>query len=450
MPKTMPKTMPKNQETLAQARHALEYLRNLTPGQRGELSPGRLVEALGCGVTRAGPVGVLLKYLGVRVRRGKRHTYTNVTDQQVDEALTALTVLEQPLPPPPPAPPPAPPPPPPVVGSTPATIEGYKRHVRELGNRVAGLEATLADRSLLADMLRDTVERVGPFEAPELAHALDASKTITAVLALGDWHIGELIRAVETEGLNEYDHAIAGRRLTRIILTFLEWIEVQRHAYTIDECVVIGLGDMIGGGIHEELRIYEEFAPPVQAVKAGYMLAWALERLSKDFPRVRASLLCADNHGRITKKVFSSGRGEWSLGYVVNAIAQVRLERIENVTIDNIIGIKHVVDVAGKGFLIEHGNDYVSQLGRPHYGITRGEGREAKRRMCSDAPSFNYMMMGHWHEPAIYGEILVNGALCGTTPYDVSKGRYSVPCQCAMLVHPHYGIFNWMPVFGND
>lgn len=91
-----------------------------------------------------------------------------------------------------------------------------------------------------------------------------------------------------------------------------------------------------------------------------------------------------------------------------------------------------------------------SWMGIPHYGIQRATGREALRRMNTDK-GFNYFSIGHWHVPSFNQKlILINGSLSGTSEFDHACGRHSDPCQCAYLVHPHYGVFNFTPFVRKD
>jgi hypothetical protein len=39
----------------------------------------------------------------------------------------------------------------------------------------------------------------------------------------------------------------------------------------------------------------------------------------------------------------------------------------------------------------------------------------------------------------------MNGSLSGTTEFDHSCGRHAAPAQTSFLVHPKYGIFDFVP-----
>lgn len=322
---------------------------------------------------------------------------------------------------------------------------------RELADTRAALdkaEFELDSREVLVKTLQHTIERVGPAPLKVNPDFGKGRKPITCVLSIGDWHVGANQKASEVEGLNKYNWKICQSRVGTIVKVLLEWVECQRKSYAIEECYVLGLGDLINGLIHEELNIYNEFEPPVQAVKAGHLLTSLCKELASYFKKVSVYSLATDNHSRITKKPFAAGRGLWSFGYIVNEIAKIALEATPNVDVHNIESIKRVVDIAGWKWLIQHGNDIKSA---GFWGITNAMERrravEAIIRMNNPHIAFDYMMQAHYHIPYEIGNILGNGSLIGTTTYDHANGRFARPCQMAGLVHPDHGLFNKITIW---
>jgi hypothetical protein len=267
-------------------------------------------------------------------------------------------------------------------------------------------------------------------------------KAVTPVLALSDWHIGEIIEPDETEGFGEYNYRIAEQRIFDVVDGFLRWVGVQRSAYNISSCVVLGLGDYVSGDIHRELIATNEFPLPVQTAKAGLLLGEVLHRLSAHFDVVRVMEVGADNHGRLTRKPQSKQKALNNMSFLVHTIANTRVEKCKNVFPVAAWGMKMVTDIGGWKFLLEHGDNYRGWMGIAYYSIARGTGREALKRMNTDK-TFHYQCMGHWHVPAfVEGRTLINGSLSGTSEYDHANGRYSEPSQIAFMVHPEHGVFN--------
>lgn len=280
-----------------------------------------------------------------------------------------------------------------------------------------------------------------PFKAQS-----NGSKHVVGVaLKLSDWHIGERIKADETEGLNAYNYSIAERGLRGIIGNLLKWVDTHRHGYRIDDLAVFCEGDYVSGDIHEELRVTNEFPLPVQAAYAGLLLGEALAILAGHFRTVTVYEIGADNHGRLTKKPQAKEKTTNNMNYVVYTIANARIRALKNVHITQATGSKIVATFMGKRFLIEHGDNVRSQMGIPFYGFNRTLGREAMRRMDSKR-GFDYWSIGHFHVPTILEwRTLVNGSLSGTSEYDHQAGRHAEPAQMAFLVDPKHGVFNVTP-----
>lgn len=331
-----------------------------------------------------------------------------------------------------------------VVPTSPSEREAHLRR------EVQRLNADVTKLLDLRGLLTETAERVAAAVTVATPPALvvrsgkSAHRTpFSAVLQLSDWQIGERISASETSGFGEYNWAIAQRRIAMIVAKFREWIETHRAHFNIPELVVLAEGDFVSGDIHRELSVTNEFPVPVQIARAGLLLGRAVSELSQAFENVRLVEIGGDNHGRYQPKPQFKQKAANNASYLVYTIANQFLAEHANVTPTMPDGFQTRVEIAGKQFLCEHGDNVKAVMGIPYYGMARHKGREAQRRMA-DHLYYDYMALGHWHVPAIIeGNILVNGSLCGTTEYDHGFGRHAHPAQVSFLVHPKWGIFDW-------
>lgn len=333
----------------------------------------------------------------------------------------------------------------------------------ETGQRVANVEQYLRDRLVatehelkairsklggmeeFASKIRDVVRPIKPCVWQTRGRSKGRHE-IAPVLLLGDWHIGEVIRENETESLNKYNSQVARDGLERIICAFLDWVECNRSVYDMPECAIIGLGDWISGEIRDELRVTAEFPSPVQAVKAGQLLAEAIGTIAGHFKTVSVYEVGGDNHGRMTKRPRAKRKAEDNLGYVVYSIANAMLRKCKNVLLMPTEGMKMLVHVNGIPMLCEHGDNVRAWMGVPWYGINREVGREATRRM--NDLRFRYLVTGHWHTPCFLEDrIIVNGSLSGTSEYDHACGRFARPCQVGFMVSARHGVFDFTPFY---
>lgn len=325
-----------------------------------------------------------------------------------------------------------------------------RRANTNLETRITELSRALGEQRELGDMIRGAVVAAQPLPFIWIPpkKSLGKGQDVAAVIKFSDWHIGEVVSEIETEGFGVYNFAIARRRLFGIIEAFLGWVETLRNGYNINECVVLGEGDYISGDIHRELSVTNEFPVPVQTAKAGILLGEIISVLAAHFKKVTLYQVGADNHGRLEKKPQFKQKFQNSYSYLVNVIAEQYLARHENVKVVTPGAIKALVNICGWRFLVSHGDTVKSWMGIPYYGIERDRAREATKRMNTDK-TFHYESIGHWHCPGfVSGNIMINGSLSGTNEFDHGCGRHAPPSQVAFLVHPKHGAFNFVPFKG--
>lgn len=333
-----------------------------------------------------------------------------------------------------------------------------RREVERLQQRLKQAQEGSGYIQELFDQLTANVAAIEPLPPQPFNSGNAADAEMAAVLKLSDWHIGAVTKGSETQGFGEFNWELAQERVAYIGQKFLGWIETHRRSFNIPKLYIFSEGDMISGDIHYELQVTNEFPAPVQAVKAGNLLASLVGTLAPHFAEIHLIEVNIDNHSRLTKKLQFAQGAENSWQYVVHGIANARLAQHGNINIVEAPGIRELVDVNGVKFLTEHGHVTKAWMGIPFYGIERQRGKEASKRMAAMLEAerrqsfvefqqqlgFDYMSIGHWHVPGIVsGNILINGCLPGTTEYDHASGRHAPPAQVSFLVHPRYKLFDW-------
>lgn len=318
---------------------------------------------------------------------------------------------------------------------------------KDLRRRVEGLKLEMGEHEAVFEAMRrefGSIELAGPsvFKPKRQRGKARVSSPVSAVLVLGDWHIGEKVEPDQIEDFNEFSWATAQKRTHYLSRQFINWVEVQRTATVVDELVVICVGDMISGDIHYELQVTNEFPSPVQSVRAGVLVAKTVAELAAHFKKVRVEFVTADNHSRLTKKPQWKEGGQNSYGYVVGWVVKERLATLKNVTVNLYCNVKTLVEIQGFKYLCMHGHNIKGWSGFPWYGADRQVAREAKARRKKPAKNFDKVIIGHFHSPMWTPDYIVNGSLSGTTELDHALGRESEPCQVAFLVHPRYGEMN--------
>lgn len=305
---------------------------------------------------------------------------------------------------------------------------------RSLAQQISVLKRRLGEALEFRDNLLANVKALVSAKPVKRKKKIEKSGgDVVAGIVLSDWHIGEIIRKEDMEGINKFDFEIAKKRISTLIRNFLDWIDVQRKAYTIDDLYVFCLGDFISGGIHDELVRTAEFPIPVQIAKAGELMVQVIKSFSGAFNRVYVEELIPDNHARLWVKRYFKQRGLSSYNYLLYGLVNSALEGYENIEFHLYESDKAVVDVKGMRVLIEHGDRVRGWVGIPYYGIEREEGKEARKRMVIE-DRYDLRLMGHFHT-CIIGtdwQWAINGSLTGMSELG---SMYVRPSQLSFLLH---------------
>lgn len=310
------------------------------------------------------------------------------------------------------------------------------------------LEEYKSEHGVLETFFREIKEHIIPIVPEPLFYKPRKTKVespCSVVMQISDTHMGEIQVASEIENFNEFNPEICRSRCLDYSKKVIDWTYVHRSGYNIDECVVLVLGDLISGSIHEELNNTNAYPPPVQAVESGILLSDQIALLAPHFPTVRVEFVVEDNHSRLQKKPQAKEAGLNSLNYVVGFIAKERLSRYKNIVFNTYPQLEAVVEVKGRRYLITHGHCIKSVMGIPHYGLDRKVGKEAVKRMnAPDTNKFHRIILGHFHTPMTTQYYWVGGSVSGTTAYDHSAGRHADPSQSSWLVNQSHGEFNYV------
>lgn len=270
-----------------------------------------------------------------------------------------------------------------------------------------------------------------------------SSAPCTHVLHLTDLHYGEVTKADEVEGFNEFSPEIAEARLKTLGSQIIKKTEVQREGYNVPHLHLLGTADYISGDIHHELRVTNAFPCPVQAVRCGYALGGLIAMFAPHFETVTADFITLDNHGRITPKYQSAEGGLNNWSYVVGEVVRQHVARLQNVKVRVHAKASALVPIGPEKYLIFHGHQMKGWAGKPYYGFDRRVAMEAVKRMGVIEHAFTKLVFGHFHTATNEKDWQLGGSLSGTTAFDHANGRHSKAHQTAWFVHQKHGEFDW-------
>jgi len=322
-----------------------------------------------------------------------------------------------------------------------------------LKERDKELEAYRKEHGKLASFFRQldaAIEPLKPLPSEYTPRKSTQKVSVAAVMHSTDGHHGAVQEASEIEGFGVFSPEIGERRQLGFARDVVEWVEMHRHGYVVDELHHLVTGDMISGDIHEELRVTNAWPSPVQAIRAGELLAKQVAITAPRFQKVVVEFIVADNHSRLTVKPQAKEAGMNSLNYVVGHYAKALLAQHKNVEFNVYPMHETVVHVLNRQYLLCHGHDVQGWMGMPWYGIQRKVAREAVARLQiimedlarAQQVGFHRYVFGHWHTAIDLPLYMASGSVQGTDAYDHKAGRYAKPSQSAWLVHPEFAEFD--------
>lgn len=270
-------------------------------------------------------------------------------------------------------------------------------------------------------------------------------------LFASDWHHGERVFPNQVNGVNEYNMDIAHKRAKRLITSTIDLL--TNHMVNPDyPGIVFALGgDMVSGGIHEELMATDEMEIMPVVVDLIGVLIWCIDTLLSTFGRVFAPCVTG-NHGRNTHKIRAKGRNFTSFDWLIYQMLAKHYEGNNNVVFSIPDGPDCLYQVYNHRYLLSHGDQFRGGDGLiGHLGpVFRGNHKKSSRNI-QIGMEYDTMMIGHFHTLAQLPRIITNGSLKGYDEYAYSNNfSFEVPQQALWVTHQQRGITFSMPVQVED
>ena len=275
------------------------------------------------------------------------------------------------------------------------------------------------------------------------------------VVNLSDWHWGEVVKASEVNGINEYNLDIARKRARRVFRNIKDVAFNHINNPDYPGIVVCLGGDMVSGDIHEELAQTNE-QPTIPVVFDLFdVLVQGLVYLADAFGSVTV-FTAFGNHGRKdqnkTYKMAAWANFDWMLYNMIERhFKAAGDDRIKVITHE---GFDQVFKIYGHTFLLTHGDRMGVRGGDGIIGvigpIIRGA-KKVKANYNSMGQHIDTILVGHWHQHYPVKLVRVNGSLKGYDEFAMGN-RFDPedPVQDMFLVHPDHGITQTIPIFASE
>ncbi|MDO8640168.1 MAG: hypothetical protein Q7R33_01370 [Nitrosarchaeum sp.] len=335
--------------------------------------------------------------------------------------------------------------------STDKTIESYKAqaiYYKKLYSEAIKSSSGIDDIIRVAKEVTNAIPAVkGQTYKYEKIHT---TSTQSVVAPLCDTHIGEVVDLKQMGGLNEYNIDIFNNRLYNWTEKVNELTNLRRSYTRIDDLFVPMLGDMVSGGIHQELLKTNEDNEMGQMIRGANLIAQSLTKLSSNFENVYVKCV-PGNHGRMevkppAKNIYVSW--DHMLYQWISAFCRNQ----KNIHFEIPKSFYHVFTVAGRQILIMHGDSIKGGFaGLPYYGFSRAaaylrQSLQVNSGLSDDEllKSFDAMIIGHFHKHEELdlgtGPLIVAGCMKGTDEFAFAKLHVaSRPSQICTFWHPKWG-----------
>jgi hypothetical protein len=339
-------------------------------------------------------------------------------------------------------------------GLLPAEKSKHEKEADKLTTKVKNLEAELAaivrDNNTAASVREQIFGLAGMTADPPkwiYEPRTKRGNPEVPILFASDWHYGEVVNPDQVGGVNSFNREIGKERIKELAETTVD-LAFKHTVHTNYPGIIVLLGgDMISGGIHDELRETNEGPINVTLLEVFEHMVAMLELLADKFGRVFVPCVVG-NHGRQTLKPRAKHRVFENYEYVLYCMLERHFRNDPRIQFQIPAEADAHFAVYGHRYMLTHGDALGVKGGDGIIGalgpIARGTLKTA-RFQSQVGRDFDTLAIGHWHSYIPRSKavpVVVNGALKGYDEYAqyMLRAPFSVASQAIWWHHPKYGI----------
>lgn len=263
------------------------------------------------------------------------------------------------------------------------------------------------------------------------------SHEATAVIMCSDWHVEEVVDPAKVSGRNEYNPAIAEKRVGNLIDASTWMLDRGWKGWDVRDVVLWLGGDLISGYIHEELLETNAMSPVEAVLLAARFSGMLLDALVDTKGVAQVSVVCNHgNHGRTKPKRQVANAAENSFEWLMYKMLAQQYADDDRVSFDIAPGAHAYAEIYGATYHFHHGDHvrYGGGVGGLSIPLLKKVDRwqSVRRSDCT--------IIGHYHQLKDFGRAMVNGSLIGWNEFAMSIGaEYEEPRQGMFLVDRDWG-----------
>jgi len=262
-----------------------------------------------------------------------------------------------------------------------------------------------------------------------------------------DWHWGETVDPDQVGGQNAFNRKIAKQRV-KIMGSTIVNLCFEHAAFPNYPGIVLCLGgDMITGGIHEDLRETNDGPVTLSVMEVQENIIGLITMLADKFGKVFVPCV-PGNHGRTTLKPRAKNRVFDSWEWVIYQNIERHFGNDPRVTVHVPNEVDAHFALWDHRFMLTHGDTLGVKGGDGIIGALGPIARGAIKVGRSEAQcgrDFDTLLIGHYHTYIPRGDavpVLANGSLIGYNEYArlLLRAGPAAPKQALAFVHPKWGI----------
>ncbi len=322
-------------------------------------------------------------------------------------------------------------------------------------NQIKALEKELRSRAAVNDTAESLRQEIFGLDA----YTCEPPKWLTTtgtkgnhlmevpLVVASDWHWGETVDPDQVGGMNSFNRAIAKKRVKLLGSTIVN-LCFEHAAFPNYPGIVLCLGgDMITGGIHEDLRETNDGPVTLSVMEVQENIIGLIEMLADKFGKVFVPCV-PGNHGRTTLKPRAKNRVYDSWEWVIYQNLEKWFAKDPRVTIHVPNEVDAHFALWDHRFMLTHGDTLGVKGGDGIIGALGPIARGAIKVGRSEAQcgrDFDTLIIGHYHTYIPRGDavpVLANGSLIGYNEYArlLLRAGPASPKQALAFVHPKWGI----------
>jgi len=330
-----------------------------------------------------------------------------------------------------------------------AEVARLKKEKSVLIRRLNRMEERVHVSETLKEIIHDVADVKFDKKPKWLNKPKDGVKTKgVPLLLIGDIHFDEVVRPEQIAFANQYNRAIAERRIKHVFSKARDLFMDYTVKPQYPGVVLLLLGDMLSGNIHEELRQTNEtviFKSLISLIDIFYN---AVSEYADTFNRVYVPCVVG-NHGRVNKKPQAKNKVHENFDWLFYHFLARQFKDDDRIVFEIPDGPDVRFPIYDTRFLATHGDQFRGGSGIQGFQLPLllGQFRKIKKQLSLKQP-FDVMVTGHFHQTLPGKQLIVNGSIKGYDEWaDNQNFAPEPPQQSAYIYHWNHGMIHYMPVY---